>query len=563
MPVKYPHVVLGERYAKDVVAGKIPACQWVSLACKRHLDDKKRRGFKYRFDRAKAERICQFGARLPHIKGKWASAGLTITWEAWQCFILSCVFGWVDRETGLRRFKTVYEEVPRKNAKSTKTSAVGLYMLASDNEFGAECYSAATTREQARIVFDAAKEMARRSRGFSDRFSVTVREHNLSVPPTASFFRPLSAEGSTLDGLNPHFAANDELHAHKTREVYDVLDSAFGARAQGLFWNITTAGSNRSGVCYELHSYTKKVLQGLVEDDRFFGIIFTIDDGDDWTDPDVWKKANPNFGISVDPDDLERQCRKAMELPSAQNEFLTKRLNVWVNADTAWMDMRAWDRQANPALRRDDFYGDPLISAVDLTSKIDIASRADLFVREIEGKDHFYFFLRHYLPEDTIEQSNNAQYQGWARSDRLVATPGSVMDISQIEDDVRSLPSHYDFVELGYDPFQALQMATNLMKDGVPVVEIRPTVLNFSEPMKELEALVLDGRLHHDGCPVLAWMVSNVVCHLDAKDNIYPRKERQENKIDGVVAMIMCLARYLARKAEDESSLLHDDLVIG
>lgn len=564
MPVKYPHVVEAEKYAKAVVSGDIPACSWTRLACKRHLDDKEKRNFKYRFDRAKAEKVCRFMERLPHIKGKWARQRLTITLEPWQCFILCCVFGWVDKVTGLRRFKTVYIEVPRKNAKSTLSSGVALYMLCDDDEFGAECYSAATSQDQAKIVFNVAKEMARRSQGFKQRFGVTVQEHNLSVLSTASLFKALSAEGSNLDGLNPNFACNDEVHAQKTREVYDVLDSALGARDQALLWNITTAGTNRAGICYELHTYVKKILQGIFEDDSFFGIIYSIDEDDDWTKPETWIKANPNYGVSVFPEDIERLCVKAMQVPSAQSNFLTKRLNVWCNADSAWMDMVSWDRQADPNLKIEDFKGEECITTVDLSSKIDIASKGHLFVREIDGKEHFYFFCDHYLPEETVEDSKNSQYDGWARSGHLILTDGNIIDIGMIEDDIKSLPDDgYQVKEVGYDPFQATQMATRLMDDGFNMVEVRPTVPNFSEPMKELEALVIDGRFHHDGDPVLTWMVSNVVCHRDNKDNIYPRKEIVENKIDGVICAIMALARYIA-PSEDKTSIYdNEDLVIG
>lgn len=553
-----PHVAAAVRYAEDVRAGRIVACKWTVAAAVRFLSDLERAdtdGFPYRLDTDAAEHACRFLEQLPHVKGRWETATLRL--EPWQCFLFVNVFGWVHVVTGFRRFRTAYTEVPRKNGKSTPTAGVGLYMLAADGEDGAECYSAATTRDQAKIVWSVGKEMARRAPGLQRAFGVHVAAHNLHVVKTASKFEPLSAEANSLDGLNVHFAAIDELHAHKTREVYDVLETATGSRAQPLLWAITTAGSNRAGICYEVRSYLTKVLNGAlqrwpgnphrieggaVDAESFFGCIWTVDDGDDWTDPAVWAKANPNLGVSVFADDLERKCRKAQEMPSAQNNFLTKHLNVWVNADTAWMDMRAWDRCADPTLTPEDFEGEPCRVGLDLASTTDIAARMQLFERD----GHYYAFGKYFLPEDTIERAGNSQYSGWEADGRLVSTEGNVLDYGAIEDDLRELSGRFRLLDVAFDPFQAVQLSTRMMAEGFPMIDVRPTVLNFSEPMKQLERLVFSGKFHHDGDPVLAWMVSNVVAHLDNKDNIYPRKERPENKIDGVVALLMALARALA-----------------
>lgn len=535
-----------QQYARQVVEGDIAACKWTQLACTRQVRDRDNPPAGYVWNGDRAEKVCRFVSRLPHIKGKWA--GTKIALEPWQAFVLTTVFGWTDEE-GNRRFRSSYVEVPRKNAKSTLTSGVGLYMLTEDQEQGAEVYSAATTRDQARIVFNDAQQMARRSPSLRQHYGVNVGAHNIHVLSTASKFEALSAEGSTLDGLNIHFASVDELHAHKTRAVWDVLETATGSRSQSLLWAITTAGSNRAGICYEIRTYVTKVLEGVAKDETFFGIIYTIDDGDKWTDPDVWAKANPNLGVSVYADDVQRLAHKAMTMPSAQNNFLTKRLNVWVNADTAWMDMRAWDRCASPDMTPADFEGQPCYCALDLASRVDIAANVQVFAKPEGGKIHYYAFGKYYLPEDTVESEANSQYQGWVIEGRLTATPGNVTDFGYIKQDLRDTSSRFELVEVPYDPFQATQLSTELVEEGFPMVEMRPTVLNFSEPMKELEAAVLEGRFHHDGDPVLGWMVSNVVCHMDNKDNIYPRKERPENKIDGVVALIMAIGRSMVAQA--------------
>lgn len=533
------------RYAHGVIAGEIVACKLTRLACERFLRDLSRDDWQWRFDEALATRACGFIEHLPHIKGQWARKRLKITLEDWQVFIVCNLFGWVDKTTGLRRFITCYLEVARKNAKSTLAAGIALYMLAADGEPGAEVYSAATTGDQARIVFDVARQMVLREADFI-RGGIDPQRHGLYMPDDARKFEPLNAEGSTLDGLNPHCTIIDELHAHKRRDVYDVLDTARGARDQSLLASITTAGSDRAGICYEQRTYVVKVLEGVFEDERYFSVIYTLDDQDDWTDPAVWPKANPNYGVSVLAEDFERSAREAMNKPSAQNNFLTKRLNVWVNADSAWMDMRAWDRCANPALNIEEFDGQDCIAAFDLASKVDIAAKIKLFRR---GKKYVAFGT-YYLPEHAAEDGRNSQYSGWARSGRLTVTDGNVVDYERIETDLKEDAGRFKLVEVPYDPFQAMQFSQRMQAEGMTMVEMRPTVLNFSEPMKELEKLVLEGNFEHDGDPVLAWMVSNVVCHRDQKDNIYPRKEREENKIDGVVALIMALGRAMAGREE-------------
>ncbi len=553
MPAR-SYATIARHYAEAVVEGDVSACRWVRMACQRQLNDLvkfKGKSSLLRFnpklmDRsgksfAPADNLCAFIERLPHVKGPLA--GDPIHLEPWQVFILSTVFGWVKAD-GKRRYRRAYIEVPRGNAKSTLSSALALYMLAADGEGGAEVYSLATTRDQARIVFGDAQTMARQSAGFRTRFGVGVGAHNMHVMTSGSKFEALSAEGSTLDGLNIHFGCVDELHAHKTRTVYDVVETGTGKRDNSLLWVITTAGSNRSGICYEIRTFVTRLLDGVFEDDSQFGIVYGLDDGDDWTLESSLIKANPNWGISVRPEVLAPLQAKAMQMPSAVNNFKTKHLNEWVNADTAWMDMRSWDRCADPLLDIEAYAGQPCWVGLDLASKTDIAALLLVFAHsEIDGG--FAVFGRYYLPEDTVHANGNSQYPGWMGSGRLTVTPGNVIDFSWIEADLIEFASRFSVQAVAFDPFQATQLSTRMMSEGLPMIEVRPTVLNFSEPMKTLEALVLQGKLIHDGCPVLGWMASNVVAHLDAKDNIYPRKERPENKIDGIVALIMGLSRAI------------------
>ena len=554
------------RYVDHVMDGTIQAGHHLKMACVRHVLDLIKQNtddFPFVFNPLMndssgneyypGERICTFIELLPHVKGRWARNRESLKLEDWQIFQLVSIFGWIHRKTALRRFRTVYLEVARKNAKTTIASGVGLYLELADDEQGAEVYSVATSADQAKISWSIAKQMVSKSPGMRSRFGVSAHANSIAVISTGSLFIPLSADHKTLDGKNAHGVIVDEVHAHRTREVYDVMETSTGSREQPVIFSITTAGTNRSGICYELRDYLVKLLKRVAVDESFFGVIYTIDDDDDWTEPKIWEKSNPNLGISVSIEDLQRKCDKAKTMPGAANNFKTKHLNVWVNADVEWMNMQAWDACADETLNEDDFTDAECWDALDLSSKVDIAAKVKLFKRRIDNQDHYYCFGNYYLPEETIYSTPNDQYEGWMNTGVITATPGNIIDYQYIEDDIKDDTAKFNIIEVPYDPFQATQMSTRMMDEGINMVEMRPTVLNFSEPMKELEALVLTGRFHHDGDPCMAWMISNVVAHTDVKDNIYPRKERAENKIDGPVALIMALGRAIKGEIQSES----------
>lgn len=528
---------IARQYAADVLGGKIPACKWVKLAADRQLADLKTYAGSrspYVFDENEANRVCKFIELLTHTKGELA--GTRIHLEPWQVFILTTVFGWLRRADGGRRYRRVYVEVSRGNGKSTLCSGIGLYCLLADREGGAEVYSFATTRDQAKIVFGDAKVMAERNAALRQKFGLQVLANALYVPQTNSTFQAKSAEGSTLDGLNTHLAIIDELHAHKTRAVYDVVETSTGKRKNSLMFVITTAGFDTSGICYEVRTMVTKVLEKSVVDETQFGIIYGLDEGDDWTTVEALEKANPNWGISVRPEIITSLMKKAIALPSAVNNFKTKHLNIWCSASSAWMDMQAWEA-GEINVDRSDFEGQPCYIGLDVGAKNDVTAKVLLFP---VGKS-FVVFADFYLPEATVEKSTNSQYRGWVEEGWITQSGGAMTDLARIEEDIRDDLSRFDVKGIAYDPWNALQLATNLGNDGAPMVEYRNTVQNFSDPMKSLEALVQDKRVNHDGNPVLRWMMGNVVAKLDAKDNIFPRKERYENKIDGVVALIMAL----------------------
>lgn len=548
------------------MAGDIPACVYVRQACERQLRDLADPPVGYRFDEAKASRVCAFVELCPHIKGPLASRGELLALADWQVFILTTAFGWVDAE-GNRRFRRVYIEVPRGNGKSALSSTIGLYMLALDGEAGAEIYSAATTRDQARIVFRDAQAMARKMPQFTRRFGVDVLAHAVVQLKSSSSFKALSADGHTLDGLNIHLAVIDELHAHKARDVYDVLETGLGKRPQSMLWVITTAGWNKFGVCYEVRDYVVKLLSGAVKDgatESTFGIIYTIDDGDDFYSGETLRKANPNWGVSVDPTVVMQTAGKAKQVATARANYLTKHLNIWVDANSALFDSEHWRKCQDIALNEADFLSDESVVALDLASKIDIAAKVNVYRRKVDGVFHYYAFPKFYVPRAAIEEDRHPMYRGWEMQGDLEATAGETIDFAVIEDEIRLEVPGRNIKAVVADPWQANYLVTNLQRDGFPAEEFRQTVANMSEATKTLDALMREGRIHHPGNAVLNWMIGNVVGHFDAKDNVYPRKELDANKIDGAVALIMGLGWFINGKdpADDQSYLENSEMMV-
>lgn len=552
------YVDKAKRYITKVLDGKIPACRWVKFAClrqKQDLERKKSSKFPYHFDRKRANKPCKFIECLCHVKGP--KAGECIHLEDWQCFIITTIFGWVD-DNGYRRFSQAYIEVGRGNGKSTFCSGIGLYMLCADGELGADIYSFATTRDQARIVFDDALAMARGNKDLQRYYGLTPLNNSMVIIGTNSKFLPKSADAGTLDGLNTHLGIIDELHAHKTRKVYDVVNSSTSKRSQSLIFTITTAGYILDGICMERRRTVGHVLDGSVIDEALFGIIYTIDEDDDWQSEIALKKANPNWNISVNPKQIMSELISAKLNTSAQKEYLTKHLDVWVNSDHQWLKMEHYRQCIDSSLKESDFYGEYAIYGLDLASKLDISALIRLHWREIDGVIHYYVFPYFYLPADAVHSSDNSQYEGWAKDEYIQTTDGPITDLNALQEWIAEDVKQYSVLSVAYDPMQATQMSQNLLGDGVPMVELAQNLKNMSEPMKQVQALIYTGRLHIADNPVMHWMASNVVCHTDAKENIYPRKEKVQNKIDGMVALIMAINQAIQLDIEHQYISVND-----
>jgi len=500
-----------------------------------------------------ADRRCRKLEKYPHVKGRWASLGELLVLNDWQVFCAVNLFGFKIVRNGKRinrrRFREGYIEVPRKNGKTFFIVGIGLIMLTEDGEFGAEVYCGATTEKQAFEVFNPAKAICDRDGDFREHYGIQSNAKTLVVPANGSKFEPVI--GNPGDGASPSCGIADEFHEHKNSDLVDTFVTGMGAREQPLMLYITTAGSDMGGPCFEKRDDVKKILAGSVEDDAIFGIIYTIDDDDQWDTVEAQVKANPNYGVSVDPEFLKGQLAQARRSATKQASYKTKHLNLWVGARAAWMNMLAYQVCRKKRLSLKNFEKQDCFIGIDLATTQDIASMAVLFPPVNGGK--WSVFVRHFLPEDRILEGGNTRYKAWHADGWLEATPGNVIDYEYIENELIALSEKHRIVEVAFDPFQATQFSTRMMDEGMPMVSYGATVKNFSSPMKELEAVIIKKAIQFEMDPVLHWMFGNVTAKEDAKENIFPTKEQKKNKIDGVVAIIMAMGRAMIQ--EDPGSV--------
>lgn len=558
-----------EAYVEAVLSGAEVAGRLERLAVERHRRDMaaSAAGGKWRFDPVRAERVLRFIDSLPHVKGDQAAKGETLRCEGWQAFCVGSVFGWIDRLTGLRRFRTVYLEVARKNGKSTLLSGVALNCLALDGEQGAEVYSAATTKEQARKVFDPAREMARRHTQLLTVAGVRVLQHRIEHPASTSVFLPLASQTNSLDGSNPSCTVVDELHAHTKRDVWDVMGSGAGARMQPLMVAITTAGSNLAGVCYEERTYLEKILARVFDDDRYFGVIYAIDDEDDPFDPAVWRKANPNLGVSVQPDYLIGEAAKAARIATRRGEFLRKHCCRWSAAGVGAFDFERWRASAETGLSLEDFAGaEGLIVGFDASKTDDLTS---LCVMGWRGRD-LLVWTEHWATEDAAEDEGAEHLKQWAEDGFVTLCPGALIDMGlpsgEQPDGAAGLPYRrlveiaelLGIEEFAYDPMYAGSLALTLAErwgDRPAVVEQRQNTMSLDPPLRTAQGLIRDRRIVHRDDPVMNWMVSNARAK-PAGEFLKLFKQTPVAKIDGVQAMLTGMARMEAPAEVEAGSYL-------
>ena len=495
----------------------------------------------YTFNLAAGLRVIEFvEGYCRHYKGEWAGTPMLL--QPWQKVVLLECFGWM-RADGFRLHRTMWLELGRKNGKSALAAALGVYLLVADGEQGAEVYSSATKRDQARIVFQFAKEIVNQSPRLAQY--IKVQRTNMSVMRTRSKFEPLSAEGDTLDGLSPHGNIIDELHSHRDRNVYDKLITAQASRRQPMSVCITTAGIyDPEKIGWQLHDHACALLNGTVEDDSWFVWISAADKGDDPYARETWEKANPNLNVSIYPDFIEQRASEALSQPSSLNAFTRLHLNQWTQQVERWLDMAHWDA-CNHEVDLDALEGRECYLGLDLSSKLDLTALAMIFPPTDD--DLWRLWVNCYIPRETMierERVDRIPYAMWERDGWITPTDGDVIDYTWIEKDILELSERFNVQEVAYDPWSAQQTALRIRDDiGLPVVPIRQGFMSLSEPTKEFERLIVSGKLAHGGNSCLAWQANNVTVRHDPAGNIKPDKGQQTHKIDGIAASIIALSR--------------------
>jgi len=501
---------------------------------------------------ALADRAVAFINSLKHTKGVWYGKNFELL--PWQDKIVRDLFGTL-KPNGYRQYNTAYIEIPKKQGKSELAAAVALYLTCGDGEYGAEVYGCAADRQQASIVFDVAVEMINQCPALKKRCKILASQKRIVYLPLKSFYQVLSAESYTKHGLNVHGVIFDELHAQPNRALYDVMLTGSGdARKQPLYFLITTAGTDRNSICYEVHRKAEDVINGKKHDPTFYPVIYGIKDDDDWTDEKNWYKANPSLDITVDIDKIRAAFNNAKENPAEENLFRQLRLNQWVKQSIRWMPMDKWNL-CSYAIDKERLKGRICYGGLDLSSTTDITAFVLVFPPEDEdGKYEVLPFF--WLPEETLElrvRRDHVPYDTWKAKGLIMTTEGNVVHYGFIEKFIEELGIQYNIKEIAYDRWGAVQMVQNLEGMGFTIVPFGQGYKDMSPPSKELMKLVLEKKIAHGGNEVLEWMVDNIYIKTDPAGNIKPDKEKSTEKIDGAIALIMALDRAIRHGGQQES----------
>ncbi len=509
-----------------------------------------------RYDKASADYAVAFVESLRHTKGVWAGKPFRLI--GWQEQILRDLFG-ILKPNGYRQFNTAYIEIPKKQGKSELAAAVALLLTCGDGEERAEVYGCAADRNQAKIVFDVAVDMVRFCPALMKRVKILESQKRLIYLPTNSFYQVLSADAANKHGFNTHGVIFDELHTQPNRKLYDVMTQGSGdARTQPLYFLITTAGNDTNSICYEIHQKALDIAAGRKTDPTFYSVIYGADETDDWTDPEVWKKANPSLGITVGIDKVRAACESAKQNPGEENAFRQLRLDQWVRQSVRWMPMEKWDACAFP-VNGEELEGRVCYGGLDLSSTTDLTAFVLVFPpAEEDGK---YILLPYFwLPEETLAlrvRRDRVPYDVWRRQGFIQTTEGNVVHYGYIEKSIERLGERFDIREIAFDRWGAVQMVQNLEGMGFSVIPFGQGFKDMSPPTKELMKLVLEKKIAHGGHRVLRWNMDNIFIRQDPAGNVKPDKEKSTEKIDGAVASIMALDRAL-RNGNANSSSVYD-----
>jgi len=499
---------------------------------------------KYYFDKEAAERATSFIEKfITHTKGELAGQPLLL--EKWQREIVEKIFGWKNKKTKLRQYRTIFIEVPRKNGKTTLSAGIGLYMLFADEERGSEIYAAAGDRNQAGLVHEIAKGMILNSAELSNR--AKILRNSIVNENKGNYFQAISSDSKTKHGFNANCVIFDELHTQANRDLWDTLLTSTGSRRQPLVIAITTAGYDKQSICYEVYYYAKKIIDGSITDESFLPIIYEAEDEDDITSKEVWKKCNPNYGVSLRKEYMEGESKKALTLPSYMNTFKRLHLNIWTTNETKWMNDKEWMDCAGDLAGLE---GLECWGGLDLASTRDITAFVLLFRVDTIFKIKPYFFI----PRDNLQPNKDGiNYLSWVKEGYMIATEGNVTDYSFVRKKINELSKKYRIQSIAYDRWNASQLVIDLLGDGANMSALGQGFASLSAPTKMMEKLIISKEIHHDANPVLRWMIGNVQLEIDAADNHKPSKKKSKEKIDGVVATICALAEYMSEDREGDS----------
>ncbi len=536
------NIKLAEKYIEDVLSGTRKAGKLEILAVKRHISDLQNAPeMGLYFDIKAAKKAFAFFSLLKHSKGEFA--GKKFELSGWESFIVYSLFGWM-RADGTRRFRYGYVEIARKNGKTTFAAALSLLMLVFDGEQGAEVYTAATKRDQAKICWTEAKNMVSKSSALKKY--IESYQRTLVMESTLSKMEPLSRDSDKLDGLNPHFSVCDEMHAWKTDDLFNVLKSATGARSQPMIFIITTAGFDKTVPCFEMRKTYIDILNNIKEQDNTFVIIFTLDEKDDWKNPANWHKANPNLNISLSEQYLHEEFKSALNRGGSEEvNFKTKNLNMWVDAPTVWIQDEKI-LKCNYGTKIEDLKGKTCYAGLDLASHVDINALALYFPEmSIPAAKLFYW-----IPESKVEeQSDKVDYRRWIQEGKIFKTEGNVIDIDTMIEDIYRIVKDYDTINIAFDPAKAYHgIIQGLQKKGLDSLldEFSQSMKNMSEPTKQLQRLVESAGIDLMDDPVLRWMFRNAVVISDSNENTKLDKKKSQNKIDGLIALINAIGGYMS-----------------
>jgi phage terminase large subunit-like protein len=505
---------------------------------------------KFYFDKEAASKAINFIERFcTHTKGELTGTPLLL--EDWQKKIIGDLFGW-KQENGLRKYRTALIQLPRKNGKTTLAASIICYVLFSEKERGNELYAAAGDRGQANILFSIVSNMVLQNKELSSR--AKVFRNSITNESKGNFFQAISSDSKTKHGYSAGCVIMDELHVQPNRDLYDTLLTSTGARIEPLFISITTAGYNKNSIGWEVYNYAKQVQNKLIEDSSFYSAIYEADLEDDITDEEVWKKANPNYGISLRKEYMRRESQRAVDVPSYQNTFKRLMLNMWTDSQTAWIGAKEWELcQGEVDLQK--LKNKECYLGLDLASTRDISALVLLFKEDEKFIILPYFFI----PEENAKkrsERDKVDYLTWIRDNHIVATSGDVADYNFIKQKILDLGKEYLIQSICYDRWNASQLVIDLQNEGVPMEPFGQGFVSMSAPSKQLEALILGKEIIHDNNPVLKWMIANTVMEEDAAGNIKPSKKKSSEKIDGTVALVMALGSYMT---EGGYNSIYDD----